>query len=209
MKKITYQPTSLAKQVWFYSGVLYLLLTSLMSILIEVYKVPGFYEEQNLLLALAANIIGMVFFIMLSLGHRVCYSEYDDEKVVYHNRLTKKEITFYYKDATSVIFDKKGAKFYDNQEDLVNKKKPLFMIPFFRDGKIEPIPIDRFYKFMLEREAEINDAEKFKVYRTYKILPGYNRNWKYLSFAYACLAFLVIINCSKPLAVVLGLMMSF
>lgn len=209
MKKITYRPTALSKQFWFYFGVLYLVLTSVMSILIEVYKVPGFYEEQNLLLVLFANVIGMAFFILLSLGHHTCYSEYDDEKVIYHNRLTRKVITFYYKDATSIIFDKKGAKFYNNNDDLVNKKPPLFMVPFFRDGKIEAIPIDQFYKFMKAREEEIGDPEKFKVYRTYKVLPGYSGSWKYLSFAYACLAFLTLINCSSPAAVILGLMMSF
>ena len=209
MKKITYQPTAIPKQVWFYAGVFYLILTSIMYILVEVYNVPEYAESQNLAVSLIANIIGMAFFVLLSLGHKACYTEYDDEKAIYHNRLTRKKITFYYKDATSVIFDKRGAKFYNNQEDLVNKKKPLFMIPFFRDGKIQAIPIDKFYRFMLEREAEIDNPEVFKVYRTYKVLPGYERNWKYVSFAYACLAFLVIINCSKPLAAILGLMMAF
>ena len=209
MEKITYQPTALPKQLWFYVGVLYLLLTSVMYIMIEVYDVPEFANSQNLALVLIANIIGMVFFVLLSLGHKVCYTEYYEEKAVYHNKLTRKEITFYYKDATSIIFDKRVAKFYNNNDDLVNKRKPLFMIPFFRDGKIKAIPIDRFYKSMLEREKEINNPEQFKVYRTYKVLPGYERNWKYLSFAYACLAFLSFINCSKPLAVILGLMMAF
>lgn len=209
MKRIQYRYTAVSKQVWFYSGILYLLLSSFVSILVQVYKVPGYYETQNLLLSLTANIIGMAVFLLISFGHRVCYSEYDDEKVIYCNRLTRKRQTFYYRDATSVIFDNKGVKFYDNNEDLAAKKKPLFALPFFRDGKIEPISIDKFFKLMKQREEEIADSDKFKVYRTYKVLPGYSRNWKYVSFAYACLAFLLIINCATPLAVIIGLIQAF
>lgn len=209
MKKITYRYTALSKQVWFYSGIFYLVLNCLVSVLVEVYKVPGYYESQNLALALLANFVGMVFFFLISLGHHVCYSEYDDEKVVFRNRLTRKSRTFFYENATSVIFDNKGVKFYDNDEDLVAKKKALFSIPFFRDGKVEPLSIDGFYKFMKQREEDIDDPEKFKVYRTYKVLPGYSRNWKYVSFAYACLAFMIIVNCATPLAVIIGLIQSF
>lgn len=209
MNRITYQPTALSKQVWFYGGVLYLILSTIMYIMIEVYQVPEFAENVNLTVALIANVLGIVFFILLSQGHKVCYTDFDEEKAVYHNRLTRKEITFYYKDATSIIFDKKGAKFYNSHEDLVSKKKPLFMIPFFRDGKVNVLPLDEFYKLMKKREEEIADTEKFSVYRTYKVVPGYSRNWKYISFAYACLALLVILNCSKPLAAIIGLMAAF
>jgi len=208
MKKIGYKPTSAAKQFWFYCGIFYLVLMSVMYSLIVILKLEGFYENLNLPLILGSNIIGMAFFFLLSRGHLVCYTEYDDEKMIYHNRLLKKEITFYYKDATSVIFDKRGVKFYDNHEDLVNKEKPLFYIPFFRDGRILPIPMDEFFKSMKARETAIADESKFKVYRTYKILPGYSKDWKYLSFAYACLAFLVIINCAQPAAVILGILLS-
>lgn len=209
MKKITYRYTALSKQIWFYSGVLFLLLTSVVYILIEVYQVPGYYESQSLPLSLFANAIGIAVFILISLGHKVCYSEYDNEKIIYHNRLTRKNRTFFYENASSVIFDSKGVKFYDNDEDLVAKKKALFTVPFFRDGKIEPLSIDGFYKFMKQREEDLADPEKFKVYRTYKILPGYSRNWKYVSFAYACLAFLIMANCATPLAVIIGLIQSF
>ena len=209
MNKITYQPTTVPKQVWFYAGIIYLILMSIMYILIKVYDVPEYADQINLGVVLAANLIGIIFFFQLSRGHKTCYCEYDEEKITYYNRLTRKQKTFYYNDATSIIFDKKGAKFYDNNDDLVNKKKPLFMIPFFRDGKIQAIPIDKFYRFMLQREAEINDPERFKVYRTYKVLPGYSYNWKYLAFAYACMTVLVVLNWSKPLAVILGLIMTF
>ena len=75
MKKIPYSYTALSKQVWFYSGVLYLLLSSTVSIMVEMYKIPGYYESQNIGITLLANAMGILFFILLSLGHLVCYSE--------------------------------------------------------------------------------------------------------------------------------------
>lgn len=211
MKKLEYRPTSAVKQFWFYCGIFYLILNSIMYILISTLNLDSLEKYQgtfNLPLTLGAYFLGMVFFYLLSRGHLACYTEYDEEKMIYHNRLLRKEITFYYKDATSVIFDKRGIKFYDNHEDLVNKAKPLFYVPFFRDGRVYPIPMDEFFKFMKAREEEIGDPDQFKVYRTYKILPGYSKDWRYLSFAYGCLAFLVILNCASPAAVILGMLLS-
>lgn len=144
MKKITYRYTALSKQIWFYSGVLFLLLTSVVYILIEVYQVPGYYESQSLPLSLFANAIGIAVFILISLGHKVCYSEYDNEKIIYHNRLTRKNRTFFYENASSVIFDSKGVKFYDNDEDLVAKKKALFTVRSSETVRSNPFPSTDF-----------------------------------------------------------------
>lgn len=209
MNKITYHYSALSKQAWFYAGVLYLMLSSIVSFLVEIYKVEGYYETQNLPLVMVANAVGMIVFILLSFGHYVCYSEYDDEKIIYKNIILRTAKTFYYKDAKSVIFDKRGIKFYANEQDLIDKKKPLFYIPFFRDGKVEAIPVNNFFIKMQAREKEINNHEEFSVYKVFKVLPGYGRKWKYLAFAYACLTLLVVMNCAKPLAVIIGLVETF
>ena len=105
MQRLTYHYSALSKQTWFYAGMLYLALSSVVSIQLQLYKVPGYYESQNLLLALTANALGIVFFLLLSLGHYTCYAEYDEEKIVYHNRLLRKQRTFFFRDASAVIFD--------------------------------------------------------------------------------------------------------
>ncbi len=209
MQRLTYHYSALSKQTWFYAGMLYLALSSVVSIQLQLYKVPGYYESQNLLLALTANALGIVFFLLLSLGHYTCYAEYDEEKIVYHNRLLRKQRTFFFRDASAVIFDNRGIKFYDDNEKLIHKEKPLFFISFFRDGKIEAIPLNQFYHKMQQREAETEAPAQFKVYKTFKVVPGYGRKWKYLSFAYACLTIWVFMNCMKPLSVILGLMQTF
>lgn len=209
MQRITYHYSALSKQTWFYSGIIYLLLTSIVYILVVAYKVEGFYENLNLMLMLLANVAGMALCLAVSMGHHVCYSEYDDEKITYRNRLLRKSRTYYYKDAKAVILDKWGIKFYADEQALVNKAKPDFYIPFFRDGKIEAIELNKFFKLMKDREEEMADTAGFKVYKTFKIVPGYGRKWKFISFAYACLTILVLMNCASPLAIIMGLMAAY
>ncbi len=210
MQKITYRYSALSKQTWFYAGMLYLALLSVVYILVAAYHVEGYYEDMNLTLNLLANAAGMAFFYLLSLGHHVCYSEYDGEKITYHNRLLRKSRTFRYDDAQAVIFDRRGIKFYKDEQALINKEEPDFYVPFFRDGKVEAVQLNGFFKMIKDREERLaEEGRSFKVYKTFKIVPGYGRNWKYLSFAYACLTLLVLMNCARPLAVIIGLMNAF
>ena len=137
MQKITYHYSALSKQTWFYSGILYLALLSAVYILVVAYRVEGFYEDLNLTMSLLANTAGMIFFYLLSLGHHVCYTEYDDEKITYKNRLLRKSRTFYYKDAEAVIFDRWGVKFYANRPWSI-KKNLTFMCRFSGTARLSP-----------------------------------------------------------------------
>ena len=150
------------------------------------------------------------FFLLLSLGHHVCVSEYDAEQITYRNRLLKRSRSFRYEQAEVVIFDRRGVKFYADEEALLHKEKPDFYVPFFRDGKVDAVQLDLFFKLMKSREAKLAvKGACFKVYKTFKVVPGYGRRWKYLSFAYACLTLLVLMNCTRPLAVIMGILSAF
>ena len=204
MNKIRYHYSALSKQAWFYSGILYLMLLSIVMLLVKIYHIPN-YGDQNLIVNLGACAIGMIVFFLLSMGHHMCYSEYDAEKVIFHNRVLRREKTFYYKDAKAVIFDKWGVKFYAEEADIAKKEKPLFYIPFFRDGKIEALDINRFFYVMQDRQKNMENPKDFQVFKTFKVLPGYGKKWKSLSFGYACLTILALLNCAEPLAVIIGL----
>lgn len=210
MQKITYRYSALSKQTWFYAGALYLALLSAVYILVAACRLEGYYERMNLTVNLLANGAGMAFFLLLSLGHHVCASEYDAEQITYRNRLLKRSRSFRYEQAEVMIFDRRGVKFYADEEALLHKEKPDFYVPFFRDGKVDAVQLDHFFKLMKSREAKL--AEKgacFKVYKTFKVVPGYGRRWKYLSFAYACLTLLVLMNCTRPLAAIMGILSAF
>lgn len=206
MNKIYYHYSSVSKQAWFYSCALYLVIWMFVFMEIKILRIQGYYEQINLLYALILLGLGFILFISLSFQHFICYSLYDNEKITYYNRLLRKEKTFYYKDCHAVIFDKTGVKFYKSQDDLVKKLKPLFYIPFFRFGKIEAIPINKFYMMLEQRQEKINNPQEFSLFKSFKVLPGYGIRWKYLSFFYACLCIICVSSCATPLAIAIGIL---
>ena len=209
MNKLTYTYTNVPKQLLFYICAFYLVLRSIMDIQIVLYQVEGYADQINLPLELTVNALFFAFWLLLSNGHKLCYTEFNSEKAIYHNRLLRSKKEFLFENARAVFFDKRGIRFFARKEDASDKRKALFFIPFFRDGKINVLEHKRFYDLLKEREAAIGDAERFVVYRSYKEVPGYSRKWKYVSFAYACLDVLLGLNCFTPIAVILGLMEAF
>lgn len=205
--RIVYRYSSLAKQAWFYICAAYLFLWAIVFIEIKLYNVENY--DFSLLSALILLVIGIAFFITISFGHKACYSEYDDNTITYKNKLLLKEKSFNFKDCKVVFFDKTGIKFYNEENDMINKLAPVFKIPFFRDGKIEAVTLHAFFKKMKNREAAVNDSKLFVVYRSYDVVPGYGRRWKYLSFFYACLSIIALVNCCTPLSVAIGLFQQF
>ncbi len=209
MNKLTYTYTNVPKQLLFYICAFYLVLRSIMDIQIVLYQVEGYADQINLPLELTVNALFFAFWLLLSNGHKLCYTEFNSEKAIYHNRLLRTKKEFLFENARAVFFDKRGIRFFARKEDASDKRKALFFIPFFRDGKINVLEHKHFYDLLKEREAAIGDAERFVVYRSYKEVPGYSRKWKYVSFAYACLDVLLGLNCFTPIAVILGLLETF
>lgn len=209
MRKLTYTYTNVPKQLLFYICAFYLVLRSMMDILIVAFQVEGYVDRINLPLELSVNAVFFVLWLLLSNGHKVCYSEYDSKRVVYHNRLLRSKKEFLFSDAKAVFFDKKGIRFFANKEDAADKSKAIFFLPFFRDGKINAVEHKQFFDMLKDRENAVGNAENFVVYRSYKEVPGYARKWKYVAFAYACLDVLLALNCATPLAIILGLIGSF
>ena len=209
MNKLTYTYTNVPKQLLFYICAFYLVLRSIMDIQIVVYQVEGYADKIDLPLALVINVLFFALWLLLSNGHKVCYTEFDSEKAIYRNRFLRTQKEFRFENAQAVFFDKKGIRFFAHKEDAADKNKAIFFIPFFRDGKINAIEHKRFYDMLKDREAAIGDTDRFVVYRSYKEVPGYGRKWKYVSFAYACLDVLLALNCFTPIAVIIGLLENF
>ncbi len=209
MNKLTYTYTNVPKQLLFYICAFYLVLRSIMDIQIVLYQVEGYADQITLPLELTVNALFFAFWLLLSNGHKLCYTEFNSEKAIYHNRLLRTKKEFLFENARAVFFDKRGIRFFARKEDASDKRKALFFIPFFRDGKINVLEHKRFYDLLKEREAAIGDAERFVVYRSYKEVPGYSRKWKYVSFAYACLDVLLGLTVVPPIAVLLGLLETF
>lgn len=209
MRKLTYTYTNIPKQLLFYICAFYLVLRSIMDLLIVAFQVEGYVDKINLPLELLVNAVFFALWILLSMGHRVCYTEYDGKKAIYRNRLLRSKKEFLFCDAKAVFFDKRGIRFFANKDDAADKSKAIFFLPFFRDGKINAMEHKQFFDMMKERESIVGNPDDFVVYRSYKEVPGYARKWKYVAFAYACLDVLLALNCATPLAIILGLIASF
>ena len=99
------------------------------------------------------------------------------------------------------VFDTFGVKFYDDPNaDYENKNvQPLFFLPFFRDGVVEALDINAFFKMMKERED-------VRVIKKFKVLPGYTNKWKALAVAYGFAAVAAFMNTATPLTLFIVLL---
>lgn len=198
MKIIRYTYTHVMKQLFFVTCFAYALLHFAVMMEVVIFKLPGFYENVRPFATVLVYLLIFIFIFMLFIQYKFFYSVYNEEGIVYYNRLLRKEKRFTFSDAKSVFFGSRGVKFYSKENPDVSKDQPLFYLPFFRGGIINAIQINNFYKFL-------KDREDMKVYKSFKVLPGYTKKWKVVAVAYLFLAIIVFMNCTTPLTTVIVL----
>lgn len=196
MKRINYRHTNLPKQILFFAILVYIVLLAVIMLEIAVFKLEGFYEETNYLLTVPLYAVYISIAWCLVRQHKFFYGEYDDNTLTYYNKLLRKKSSFNLSDAKLAVFDNRGIKFYANADITPGKDQPLFFFPFFRGGIIEAISVNNFYKEMMARED-------MQVIKTFKVLPGYGKKWKILSFAYAVLAVILCSSLATPVATII------
>lgn len=192
MKAIRYTYTHIMKQLFFIVCFIYALLHFIVMLEVMIFKLPGFYENIRPVSTVFAYAVLFIFIFMLFMQHRFCYSVYDDEQIIYYNQLFKHQKQFSFSDAKSAFFGSRGVKFYTSENPDLEHDKVLFYLPFFRGGIINAIQINNFYKFL-------KDREDFRVYKSFKVLPGYTKKWKVVAVVYLFLAVILFMNCSTPL----------
>lgn len=198
MNRISYRHTNVPKQFLCLSIFVYVLMQAIIMGEIIIWKLEGFYEELNIPLTIFLYLIYFTLVLLFSYSYRFCYTLYGENKLVYYNKLLRREISYNLNDAKLAVFDKKGVKFYaDSNADYENKEiKPEFFIPFYRGGIIQAVEINNFFKKLIDREG-------LRVIKTFEVLPGYSKKWKILSVIYLFLAFGIFLNCATPLTVII------
>lgn len=196
MNRITYRSSSLPRQTVLLSLFLYFIMRAIIMAQIVIYKLEGY--DVNIPLTILLYLVIFAVLIFLLRTPKYWYSMYTKEKVTYYNRLLRKETTFHFADAKLAVFDTMGVKFFAEQDADPKNDKPLFMIPFFRGGIVEAVPIDRFFRMLKERDDLL-------VVKTFKVLPGYTHKWKFLSVFMAFITAAIIMNCATPLTVIIVL----
>lgn len=198
MKKIKYRYTNLPKQVLFFGAFVYVAMLAVIMAEIAIFKLEGFYEETNFFLTTLLYAFYIFVLLCLLRQYKFFYGEYDENTLIYHNKLLRKSREFNLSDAKLAVFDTFGIKFYADTNINPTTDKPLFFFPFFRGGIIDAISVNNFYKFLLEKED-------MQVIKNFKVLPGYTKKWRIIAFAYAFLAVIMCSNCATPLATIIAI----
>lgn len=196
MKKITYRYTNLPKQVLFLAGLIYVAMMAIITIEIGIFKLEGYYEEMNFFATAILYIVYFTVLYCLFRQHKFFYGEYNDEVLIYHNKFLRKSKEFHLSDAKLAVFDTFGIKFYADMNINPKTDKPLFFFPFFRGGIIEAISVNNFYKALMARGD-------MQVIKNFKVLPGYTKKWRIVSFVYAFIAVLFCSSLATPLATII------
>lgn len=199
MKKIPYRYTNIAKQAFIITIMLQALFRLVIMAEIVLFKLEGYYENTNVPLTVLMYLVIFAVLIALLRGHKFCYSLYDNQKLVYRNNLLRREKTLHFADAKLAVLDTFGIKFYADSDANPKTDKPVFFLPFFRDGVIDAVPVNNFYKFLKEKD----DMAVIKNFRT---LPGYTKKWRFVTIAYGLLAAVCLLSLSTPLTVVIVLL---
>ena len=199
MNIISYRYTNTFKQFLLIVCMLYFVLCATVIASVAIFDVPG-YEMgiwnilANLFFYLAIFAVLILFFI----GYKFCYTLYDDETIIYYNKLLRKERSIDIASINKVVLGKKGVNIYANG-DLENS---ALYIPFFRGGIIEAIEIDKFYRKMKETEG-------IEVVKEFKVLPGYGKGFTALKVAYVFITAYMLLLCVTPLVTVIVLFQNF
>ena len=196
MKRIHYRYTNLPKQILIFAALAYVVMLAVIMAEIAIFKLEGFYENTNFVLTPLLYAVYFAVLFCLLRQHKFFYGEYNENTLIYHNKLLRKELSFNLSDAKLAVFDTFGIKFYASTDIVPGTDKPLFFFPFFRGGIIEAISLNNFYKALLERED-------LQVIKNFKVLPGYTKKWRIVSFIYAFIAVLLCSSLATPLATII------
>ena len=194
MYKIQYRYTNIAKQILFGVCFLYALLRFMIMAEIIIFKIDGYYQATNVPLTLIMYLAIFALLFVLFRGHKYCYSTYDEKMLTYHNSLLKRTRSLNLSEAQVAVFDTKGVSFYAEDGDNFEREKPIFFLPFFRDGIIEAVQINKFYKMLKAMPG-------MRVIKRFHVLPGYGKKWNFVTIAYGFIAVIVFMNCATPLTV--------
>ena len=195
MKRINYRYTNLPKQILIFAALAYVVMLAIIMAEIAIFKLEGFYENTNFVLTPVLYAVYFTVLFCLLRQHKFFYGEYDENTLIYHNKFLRKELSFNLADAKLAVFDTFGIKFYANADIVPDTDKPIFFFPFFRGGIIEAVSINNFYKALLERED-------MQVIKNFKVLPGYTKKWKIVSFIYAIFAVILGSSLATPIAAI-------
>lgn len=197
MNNIRYIRTNVAKQVFLIMCFIWIALRFAIMLEIIVYKVEGYYQATNVPLTLIMYILLFAVVIFFFRAYKYYNIQYNDEEIIYNDRLRKKSSSIEFSKVHCAIFDKKGISFFTAPHPEQGTTPDLF-IPFHRFGKMDAIEANELFK-KVKTFTHINIEKRFKV------LPGYGKGNKALSYLYITLTIILFLTTATPIKVVVVL----
>ena len=189
--KITYTYPTIVRQIMYLTILFYVLLHCGVTTELLLYKVEGYYEDIIVIPTYLIYFLVIAAVVTLFFGHKLWYSEFDYETLIFHNRLLHREKVLDLTQVKFAVFDKYGVKFYDKTNVDSDKDQPIFKLPFYRLGFIYSTELDLLYQ-MLRQRGDVG------LVKTYKVLLGYSNPWKLLILPYGIFTYAFLMNCITP-----------
>lgn len=197
MKNIRYIRTNVAKQVFLIMCFIWVALRFIIMMEIIIFKVDGYYQATNIPLTLIMYVVLFAIVIFFFRGYKYFGVKFNDEIVVYQDRLRRKEHAIAFKEVHRVIFDKKGIKFYFAAHPAPDAVPDLF-IPFHRLGKVDAVEVNELFK-------KVRTFSHINIVKDFTVLPGYGKGNKALSYLYIALTVMVFMTTATPIKVIVVL----
>jgi hypothetical protein len=175
MFRIRYYYSSLAKQFFLVTLIIALLLR------LVLFFAGGFYRYAFVGATVALYAVAVAACCFFLIAWKFFYTEFDNDSVIWRNRIIGREIRLDAVQITRAVFSKSGIFLYCQKS-----AKPRLRIPFHRFGIVSPVGVENFMNLMKNL--------KVPAEREYDTLPGYGPLSVWFGRGYAALSILMIIN---------------
>ncbi len=192
MEKIKYYYTSMSKQVFLITLALLLIARSIVFIEVIFFNINNYPTTYNLSVALFIHFVYLLITIFFFFGHKYFIAEYDENNIVYTNKILRRKNKVELKDIQKAVLGKRGISLYTSPQ-----KKPCFFLPFFRLGVVSPVGVDGFYKILKSKDILLE--------KKFTILPGHGKYKKIFSVLYSCLALFTLAYLTQALALIFAI----
>ncbi|MDO4793187.1 MAG: hypothetical protein Q3993_03325 [Filifactor alocis] len=193
MKKIRYYYSSMSKQVFLALLMLFVLARFVLFLEVIIFDINGYAKEYNVFASVLLYLGYFLPLLFFFTGYRFFYTLYDEEKIIYHNSLLKKETSLSFGSVERAILDRKGIHLFCS-----GRSKSALSIPFFRFGVISPAGADDFYKLLKQKNIPLE--------KRFTILPGHEPSRKWKALVYSCLALFSLALLTQTLALVVSIL---
>ncbi len=195
MEKIKYYYTSMSKQVFFILLALLIVARAVVFMEVILFNINNYSTTYNLEVAFFVQFVFLLITIFFFFGYKYFTAEYDENNIVYTNKILRSKNKVELKDIQKAVLGKRGISLYTDPQ-----KKPCFFLPFFRLGVVSPVGVDGFYKILKTKGILIE--------KKFTILPGHGRYKKIFSVFYSCLALFTLAYLTQTVALIFAIIKS-